>query len=300
MSDSVVRSFINYLIVEKGLSGNTIEAYRNDIVLFQKFLELEKTDLASVGEETVTRYVAFLFNAGYSPRSIMRFCSSLRHLYRFMAEEGMIPENPTDVLETPRAFRLLPKYLTDAEVEALLSLPDVETPMGQRDKAMIELLYATGLRVSELIHLKVNDLNMAECFLITFGKGAKERLVPFTDTARDWVERYLNDGRIATLKGKESFVLFLNRFGNGLSRQGFWKILKAYGRRIGIADKLSPHTLRHTFATHLLEHGADLRAVQMMLGHSSITTTEIYTHISMDRLKQVYFKFHPRAKEENK
>jgi len=298
MSDSAVHSFINYLIVEKGLSGNTIEAYRNDIVLFRKFLELEKVKLRAVGEETVTRYVAFLFNAGYSPRSIMRFCSSLRHMYKFMTEEGMIPENPTDVLETPRAFRLLPKYLTDAEVETLLSLPDVETPFGQRDKAMIELLYATGLRVSELINLKINDLNMAECFLITFGKGAKERLVPFTDTARDWVEHYLNNGRISTLNGKESYVLFLNRFGNALTRQGFWKILKAYGREIGIADKLSPHTLRHTFATHLLEHGADLRAVQMMLGHSSITTTEIYTHISMERLKQVYFKFHPRAKEE--
>ncbi len=298
MSDAAVSSFINYLIVEKGLSANTIEAYRNDIVLFRKFLELEKVKLRDAGEETITRYVAFLFNAGYSPRSIMRFCSSLRHMYKFMAEEGMIPENPADILETPRAFRLLPKYLSDKEVETLLSLPDVETPFGQRDKAMIELLYATGLRVSELINLKINDLNMDECFLITFGKGAKERLVPFTDTARNWVKTYLNDGRITTLNGKESYVLFLNRFGNTLTRQGFWKILKGYGRKIGIADKLSPHTLRHTFATHLLEHGADLRAVQMMLGHSSITTTEIYTHISMERLKQVYFKFHPRANEE--
>ncbi len=298
MSNTAISSFINYLIVEKGLSANTIEAYRNDIELFQKFLELEKVKLESAGEETVSRYVAFLFNAGYSPRSILRFSSSLRHLYRFMAEEGIIAENPTDVLETPRAFRLLPKYLSDAEVETLLSLPDTKTPFGQRDKAMIELLYATGLRVSELIQLKINDLNMEECFLITFGKGAKERLVPFTDTAGEWVERYLNDGRIATLKGKESYALFLNRFGNALTRQGFWKILKGYGRKAGIADKLSPHTLRHTFATHLLEHGADLRAVQMMLGHSSITTTEIYTHISMERLKQVYFKFHPRANKE--
>ncbi len=299
MSDSAVRSFINYLIVEKGLSSNTIEAYRNDIGLFRNFLELEKLSLTAVSEETVTRYIAFLFNAGYSPRSIMRFSSSLRHLYGFMAEEGMIQENPTEILETPRAFRLLPKYLTDAEVALLLSLPDVETPLGQRDKAMIELLYATGLRVSELVNLKINDLNLDECFLITFGKGAKERLVPFTDSARDWVRRYLEDGRVVTLKGKESYVLFLNRFGTGLTRQGFWKLLKAYGRKAGIADKLSPHTLRHTFATHLLEHGADLRAVQMMLGHSSITTTEIYTHISMDRLKQVYFKFHPRAREDS-
>lgn len=291
--------FLNYLIVEKGLARNTLDAYQGDLERFGEFLEHEDTTMERATEDTVARYVAWLYNAGYSPRSIMRYSSALRHFYRFLTEEGILAENPTDILESPRAFKLLPKYLTDSEVDALLNLPDVETPLGLRDKAMVELLYATGLRVSELVGLKLNDLNLEECFLITFGKGSKERLVPFTTAARDWVIRYRDEARPALLKGKSSHMLFLNRLGGALTRQGFWKILKAYGLRIGIRDKLSPHTLRHTFATHLLEHGADLRAVQMMLGHSAISTTEIYTHISMERLKRVYFDFHPRATEED-
>jgi len=290
--------FLNYLIVEKGLARNTLDAYRGDLERFGEFLEQEDTTMERATEDTVARYVAWLYNAGYSPRSIMRYSSALRHFYRFLTEEGILVENPTDILESPRAFKLLPKYLTDSEVDALLNLPDVETPLGLRDKAMVELLYATGLRVSELVGLKLNDLNLEECFLITFGKGSKERLVPFTTAARDWVIRYRDEARTVLLKEKSSHMLFLNRLGGPLTRQGFWKILKGYGLRIGIRDKLSPHTLRHTFATHLLEHGADLRAVQMMLGHSAISTTEIYTHISMERLKRVYFDFHPRATEE--
>ena len=299
LSDEVTR-FLNYLIVEKGLAQNTLDAYRSDLERFGEFLDLEDTDVERATEDTVARYVAWLFNAGYSPRSIMRYSSALRHFYRFLSEEGRVSENPTDILESPRAFKLLPKYLTDSEVEQLLNMPDVETPLGVRDKAMMELLYATGLRVSELVGLKLNDLNLDACFLITFGKGSKERLVPFTTTARDWIIRYRDEARTVLLRDqtKTSFILFLNRLGGPLTRQGFWKILKGYARRMGIGDKLSPHTLRHTFATHLLEHGADLRAVQMMLGHSAISTTEIYTHISMERLKRVYFDFHPRASEE--
>ena len=293
-----VDAFINYLIVEKGLSRNTLDAYRADLDMFRSFLSDEKETIQSVSEEIVSRYVAWLFNTGYSPRSIMRYCSSLRHFYRFLSEEGLIGENPTDVLESPRAFKLLPKYLTDDEVEALLTLPDIGTPFGLRDRAMLELLYATGLRVSELVNLKLNDLNFEECFLIAFGKGAKERLVPFTTAAKDWVERYRDQARPELESEKSGFHLFLNRLGGPLTRQGFWKNLKGYARQLGISDKLSPHTLRHTFATHLLEHGADLRAVQMMLGHSAISTTEIYTHISMERLKRVYFDFHPRATED--
>jgi len=293
-----VNSFLNYLIVEKGLAQNTLDAYRSDLERFGDFLELEGTEVERATEDTVARYVAWLFNAGYSPRSIMRYSSALRHFYRFLTEEGHISENPTDILESPRAFKLLPKYLTDSEVDQLLNMPDVETSLGVRDKAMLELLYATGLRVSELVGLKLNDLNLDECFLITFGKGSKERLVPFTTAARDWVIRYRDTARSELLKEQSSYILFLNRLGGPLTRQGFWKILKGYAKRIGIADKLSPHTLRHTFATHLLEHGADLRAVQMMLGHSAISTTEIYTHISMERLKRVYFDFHPRATDD--
>ncbi len=295
----MIERFINYLISEKGLSKNTVESYLFDLNHFKEFLDFEKIKIINVTEEVLTGYIAYLYNAGYSPRTIMRHVSTLRNFFKFLYNVGELPANPAEILETPKAFKMLPKYLTNEEIEKLLNLPDTSTPTGQRDKAMIELLYATGLRVSELIDLKMNNLNLEERFLITFGKGSKERLVPFSKKAYEFLINYINDGRLKLLKGKKSYFLFLNSRGNKISRQGFWKILKAYGRKIGIEHKLSPHTLRHTFATHLLEHGADLRAVQMMLGHSDISTTQIYTHISNERLKQIYFNFHPRAKKEN-
>lgn len=294
----MIERFVNYLISEKGLSKNTIESYLFDLNHFKEFLDLEKIEIQNVTEEVLTGYIAYLYNAGYSPRTIMRHVSTLRNFFKFLYNEGDLPTNPAEILETPKAFKMLPKYLTNEEVEKLLDLPDTSTPIGQRDKAMIELLYATGLRISELIDLKMNNLNLEERFLITFGKGSKERLVPFSKKAYECLERYINDGRLKLLKDKTSYFLFLNIRANKISRQGFWKILKNYGKKIGIEHKLSPHTLRHTFATHLLEHGADLRAVQMMLGHSDISTTQIYTHISNERLKQIYFNFHPRAKKD--
>jgi len=293
----MINEFLSYLTVEKGLSKNTLEAYATDLDTFAQYLEEKSIALDKVTDTIVTEYIAYLYNLGYSPRSIMRYCSSLRHFYKYLTEEGKIPENPTDILETPKAFRLLPKYLTDKEVEELLNSPDTSTSLGQRDRAMIELMYASGLRVSEIITLKLNDLNFDQGYLITFGKGSKERLVPFSDSATEYLKLYINDGRNQLLKDNASYTLFLNRFGRPLTRQGLWKILKGYAKRLNIADKLSPHTLRHTFATHLLEHGADLRAVQMMLGHSDIATTQVYTHVSTERLKKVYYDYHPRAKE---
>ncbi len=294
----MINEFLSYLTVEKGLSKNTLEAYAKDLDTFANYLKEKNTKLTEVTDTVVTEYVAYLYNLGYSPRSIMRYCSALRHFYKYLTEEGKISENPTDILETPKAFKLLPKYLTDSEVEALLNLPDTSTSLGQRDKAIFELMYASGLRVSEVITLKLNDLNFDNSYLITFGKGSKERLVPFSDSAKSFLQLYINDGRNQLLKENTSYTLFLNKFGRPLTRQGLWKILKGYAKRLNIADKLSPHTLRHTFATHLLEHGADLRAVQMMLGHSDIATTQVYTHISTERLKKVYFDYHPRAKDE--
>lgn len=294
----MINEFLSYLTVEKGLSKNTLEAYAADLDTFAEYLKQKKINIENVTDTIVTEYIAYLYNMGYSPRSIMRYCSSLRHFYKYLLEEGNIKENPTDILETPKAFRLLPKYLTDQEIEGLLKIPDTSTSLGERDKAMIELMYASGLRVSEVITLKINDLNFEQGYLITFGKGSKERLVPFSESAKGYLQLYINDGRNQLLKENSSYTLFLNRFGKPLTRQGLWKILKGYAKRLNIADKLSPHTLRHTFATHLLEHGADLRAVQMMLGHSDIATTQIYTHVSTERLKKVYFEYHPRAKEE--
>ena len=296
----MIETFINYLITEKGLSKNTIESYLFDLKHFTDFLEEKKIKIEKVEENTLTEYVAYLYNMGYAPMTIKRHISTLRNFYKFLFAEGYIKSNPSEILETPKAFKLLPKYLTDTEVEKLLNLPDISTPTGQRDRAMIELLYATGLRISELLDLKMNNINLEERFLITFGKGSKERLVPFSKKACDFLVSYLNNGRIKLLKDKKSYFLFLNSRGNKLSRQGFWKILKNYGKKIGIAHKLSPHTLRHTFATHLLEHGADLRAVQIMLGHADISKTQIYTHITNERLKQIYFEFHPRAKKNDK
>ncbi|BBB33334.1 integrase/recombinase XerD [Thermotomaculum hydrothermale] len=296
----MIERFANYLMSERGLSKNTVESYLFDLTHFKEFLELNKINIAKVKEEDLTGYIAYLYNSGYAPMTIKRHVATLRSFYKFLFNEGEIASNPAEILETPKAFKMLPKYLTDEEVEKLLNLPDISTPTGQRDKAMIELLYATGLRVSELIDLKMNNLNLEERFLITIGKGSKERLVPFSKKAYNCLKEYINDGRLKLLKDKKSYFLFLNTRGNKITRQGFWKILKAYGQKLGIAHKLSPHTLRHTFATHLLEHGADLRAVQIMLGHSDISTTQIYTHITNERLKQIYFNYHPRAKKKDK
>ena len=233
---------------------------------------------------------------GRSPKSVARAVACFRGFYRFLVVAGHLPNNPADDLRAPRAWKTLPKFLSVEEVDKLLEAPDVSEPRGLRDRALIEVLYATGLRVSELVNLKPQDLNLESGYLTTTGKGRKQRLVPLGDEAASWVARYVKESRPALLKKRASPRLFVNaRGGTGLTRVGFWKILTAYGRQAGIGTSLSPHVLRHSFATHLLDRGADLRAIQMMLGHADLSTTQIYTHILDARLRAVYDKFHPRT-----
>jgi integrase/recombinase XerD len=233
--------------------------------------------------------------SGLSPTSTARIVASVRGFYKFLRLNGTIPANPAEDLHSPRTFRSLPKFLSLEDVESLLKAPPLDTPRGLRDKALIELLYATGLRVSELVGLRVTDVRIAEGFLKTIGKGSKERIVPIGDEAARWVSRYIAEARPALMKKREVPWLFLNNRGQRLSRVGFWKGLKAYGRKAGITAPLSPHVLRHSFATHLLDRGADLRAIQTMLGHADLSTTQIYTHVLEARLRLVYDRFHPRS-----
>ncbi len=241
-------------------------------------------------------HIRELMGEGRSPRSVARAVACYRSFYRFLVISGQLPTSPAADLQAPRAWKTLPKFLDSGEVERLLAAPDVSVPRGLRDRALIEVLYATGLRVSELINLRAQDLNLDEGDLTCFGKGRKQRLVPLGGEAASWVARYLKEGRPLLLNRRSSPKLFVNaRRGTGLTRVGFWKILKTYGRQSGLSKTLSPHVLRHSFATHLLERGADLRAIQMMLGHADLSTTQIYTHILDARLRSVYEKFHPRA-----
>jgi len=233
--------------------------------------------------------------SGKASSSISRTCAALRSFYQFLFREHVISEDPTIDLDTPKLEQRLPKVLNTEEVEKLLSQPDITTPLGLRDKSMLELLYATGMRVSELISLSVEDVNLETGFLRCMGKGSKERIIPVGSIALEYLKEYLSSVRKQLLNGKESKKLFFNRQGNPMTRQGFWKIIKKYSKQAGIYKKITPHTLRHSFATHLLENGADLRAVQEMLGHADISTTQRYTHLTQNRIKQVYDKTHPRA-----
>jgi integrase/recombinase XerD len=285
--------FFNYLRVERGLSGNTLQAYSSDLMRFFLFLEGQGIGALEVTRENLTTYLIAL-SKEISPRSVARSLSSIRSFYRFLVAEGRLDSNPARLQEAPRLPRRLPGALSMNEVERLLSQPDPSTPTGLRDRAMLEILYATGLRVSELIHLKVFDINMEAGFLRTLGKGSKERLVPVGAKALDTVKEYLLYGRRPLVKGTNPPFLFLNCRGKPLTRQGFWKIIRAYGRKASIRRKISPHSLRHSFATHLLENGADLRSVQLMLGHADISTTQVYTHVTRERLKQIHEQYHPR------
>jgi len=273
-----------------------VESYGRDLSQLQQFgagLERPVEDLDRRGLEALVRQ---LMGEGRSPASVARAGACFRGFYRFLVVSGHRTANPADDLRAPRAWKTLPKFLSVADVDALLAAPDTTTPRGLRDRALIEVLYATGLRVSELINLKPQDVNLESGYLTTTGKGRKQRLVPLGDEAASWVVRYLKESRPALLKKRSSTKLFVNaRGGTGLSRVGFWKILKGYGRQASLGATISPHVLRHSFATHLLERGADLRAIQMMLGHSDLSTTQIYTHILEARLRAVYDKFHPRS-----
>lgn len=288
------RLFLEFLSIEKGLSANTLLSYRRDLRKLGSFLKKEKLAWESAREEDLARFIQDQSRAGLSARSIARLVSAFKSFYKFLALDGVIKKSPAANLAAPSTWLSLPKFLTVKEVELLLRQPDEKEPRGVRDKAMLELLYASGLRVSELVGLTVKDLNLTEGFLLCRGKGGKERIVPLGGKARKAISRYLAEVRPLLLKKPADF-LFLTRRGGRFTRQGFWKALKEYARRAGLASKITPHVLRHSFATHLLERGADLRSVQMMLGHSQITTTQIYTHVSRERLRRVYEKFHPRA-----
>lgn len=295
----LIVSFMNYIKVEKGLAANTLSAYERDLRKFENFAEKLGLQLEEITRDQVVDFLGELYQHGLDSRSVARNLSSLRNFFRFALAEGALSVDPTLNLESPKARRTLPVYLRMEDVDRLLNQPDPSTPQGLRDRAILEVLYSTGLRVSELVNLKVSDMEMRMGCLRCIGKGDKERLVPVGRRALAAVQAYLGKSRPLLLgkrgAGKAVPWLFVNRFGNRLSRIGVWRLLTAYGRRAGIRARLSPHKLRHSFATHLLERGADLRSVQLMLGHADISTTQIYTHVMQERLKQVYKAHHPRA-----
>jgi len=280
--------------VEKGLSSNTVVSYSRDLKKLFLFFEKEKIPWLKAGEEDLIPFIHQQSRAGLSARSLARLISSLKGFYKFLLQEGVIKKNPALSLSSPKSWFSLPKFLTVEEVESLLKQPDERNIRGIRDKAMLELVYATGLRVTELISLKPEDLNLKDGFLLCLGKGGKQRIVPVGESALKALRRYLDEARPKLFK-QPNPSLFLTSKGKNFTRQGFWKLLKDYARKAGLESKISPHVLRHSFATHLLERGADLRSVQLMLGHSQITTTQIYTHVSRQRLRSLYDKYHPRA-----
>ncbi|GAA0296652.1 integrase/recombinase XerD [Gracilibacillus halotolerans] len=292
-----MEEFFHYLQIERGLSENTLQAYKRDLKQYASFL-IENRNIQkweNVDRNDTTRFIYSLNDHGKSSTTIARVLSTLRHFHQFLIREYQLTTDPSLHIETPKATRKLPKVLSSEEIDRLLSFP-ITNKFDVRNKAMLETLYATGLRVTELISLKMDDLHLNMGFVRCFGKGSKERIVPLGDMAKDAIENYLSDSRESLLNKKESDYLFLNHHGRQLSRQGFWKVMKQISKEVGIQKDLSPHMLRHSFATHLLENGADLRAVQEMLGHADISTTQIYTHVSKLRLKDIYQNFHPRAK----
>jgi integrase/recombinase XerD len=290
-----VQLFLDFARVEKGLAANSILSYRRDLTEFSAFLRRLGKFPAAVDRDDIRAFLKELYSRDLGARSVARHLVSLRNLFRFLVREGRLTGDPTAEVETPKLDQPLPKYLTPVEVDQMLAQPDVSTPLGLRDKAMLELLYATGMRVSELVHVGVGDIDTGVGIIRCLGKGNKERLIPVGKSALRAMEAYLLAGRAALAGKRNPPWLFLNRRGGTLSRVGFWKILAAYGRRAGMATGLTPHLVRHSFATHLLERGADLRSIQLMLGHSDISTTQIYTHVLKERLKQVYQSHHPRA-----
>jgi integrase/recombinase XerD len=295
VDSKIIDQFCSYLDVERGLSRNTIFAYRRDLEKFAAFLASRGESYAEVRHADLVHFLSLQKHA-LAARSIARLTVTIRTFYRFLALDSKVASDPTENLGSPRSWSRLPKYLTEAEVNAILRAPDVSTRHGLRDKAMIELLYASGLRVSELVGLRTDEVNLDVGYVRCVGKGDKERIVPMGESAQGWVQTYLDRGRGQFLQGKTSDHLFLSQRGSSMTRQRFWELLKNYGKLAGLrVSSLSPHTLRHSFATHLLEHGADLRSLQMMLGHADISTTEIYTHVTQERLRRIYDRFHPRA-----
>ena len=293
---AVIDTYLAYLRDVRRMSPNTVESYARDLAALGQFADGRGQAADALDRRELEAFVRSLMTAGLSPRSVARTVACVRGFYRFVALEQKRGESAADDLRAPRAWPALPKFLDLDEVDRLLAQPDVSTPRGLRDKALIEVLYASGMRVTELVSLRPGDLSLDEGYLTCTGKGDKQRIVPLGQEAADWVRRYMRDGRPHLLRRRSSPWLFVNaRDGGPLSRVGFWKVLKEYGIRAGISREISPHVLRHSFATHLLERGADLRAIQVMLGHADLSTTQIYTHVLEARLRAVYDKYHPRS-----
>ena len=287
-----VRAFLDFCRVEKGLAANSISSYLNDLKRFTVSLPVSDRDATS---DHLSHYIQSLYTAGMSARSIARNVATLRNFYAFPAREGVVARNPTEFLTPPRQWTTLPKYLNREEVEALVAAPPQDKPTGVRDRAMLELLYATGLRVSELCTLELSAVERRLGVLRVTGKGNKQRMVPFGERAGEALDQYLGEARPRLLKGRASPFLFVTARGSAMTRQAFWMLLKGYGRRLGMARRLTPHVVRHSFATHLVEGGADLRSVQVMLGHADISTTQVYTHVARRRLREIVDRHHPRA-----
>jgi len=296
-SASIVGAYLTHLTVERRLAANSVESYARDLGLLAEFAAGRGRPIGSLTRSDLEGFVRDLMSEGRSPRSVARAIACYRGFYRFLVIDGRAKASPAGDLRPPRAWKTLPRYLAVEEVDLILAQPDVTTPRGLRDRALIELLYATGMRVSELIGLRPADVNLDASYLTCTGKGDKQRIVPIGDEAVLWVRRYVRDARGALVGKRSSPRLFVNARGGGpgLTRVGFWKILKGYARQAGLKSSISPHMLRHSFATHLLERGADLRAIQMMLGHADLSTTQIYTHVLERRMRTIYDRFHPRA-----
>jgi integrase/recombinase XerD len=291
----VIDAFLDHLRVERRLAAHTLESYARDLTGLAQYAAGLERPPESLDRRALEEFVRQQISRGLAPRSVARSVAAIRGYYRFLVLDRRLPNSPADDLRPPRAWPALPRFLSLEEVDALIAQPDVSTPLGLRDRAMIELLYATGMRVSELIGVRTADLHVREGYLTCIGKGNKERLVPVGDQAVEWIERYQAEARPALLKRRRASPrLFLNVRGTPLSRVGFWKLLKRHGRHANLPRTLSPHVIRHSFATHLLERGADLRAIQLMLGHADLSTTQIYTHVLAARLRTVYDRFHPR------
>jgi len=294
--EQLLDQFLHYLVVEKGLSKNTIEAYSHGLGRFLNHLrEKGVQEIRDVGKFHVRGFLLMLRKRNLSTKTIVRNLVAVRTFFRFLIQEGILESNPIEELESPKVAKTLPEILTLREIEQLLEQPNLQTSLGIRDRAMLEILYATGMRVSELTHLPIHQVNLEGGYVLLYGKGSKERIVPLGSEAMKWITLYLKTAREKLAKGKESPMLFINRSGKGMSRQRFWKSLKDYARRAGLRKRITPHLLRHSFASHLLERGADLRSVQMMLGHVDISTTQIYTHVTGERLKKVHQRYHPRG-----
>ncbi|MFM8342345.1 MAG: site-specific tyrosine recombinase XerD [Methylomonas sp.] len=292
-STKTIDGFLNALWLEFGLTDNTLSAYGSDLKLFDKWLV--NKSLLNVEQQDISQFFLYRKQQGVSKRSVARILSSLKRFYGYSLREGLIQSDPCELIDAPRLVPALPESLSENDVESLLQAPEILSVLGFRDRTMLELLYATGLRVSELVELNFQQVNFRQGCLRVVGKGEKERLVPVGEEAMDWLERYLNQARPMILGARQSDYLFVTNRGSSMTRQAFWHIIKRYANQAGIDKHLSPHTLRHAFATHLLNHGADLRVVQLLLGHSDLSTTQIYTHIAQQRLKELHSQFHPRG-----